>query len=450
MDFSFSNLDKGRKAMRKGFLSVFGFALLALASFIAGTAEAVIHGVNGPVFNLTAKEGRVVTGDGNSIYSWGYANGNGPMQYPGVTMIVEQGALVTVNLVNRLPVPVSIVFPGQAQVSAVGGAPGVMTREARPGETVTYRFTAEEAGTYLYHSATRPELQVEMGLVGALIVRPSGFNGAAPTAYGHIDTAYDRETLFLLTEMDSRIHEAIEMQGIDALANTNFLTRYFPNYWFINGRNAPDTMAPAFVGWLPNQPYNSMPVMQPGERLLMRVISGGRDLHPFHYHGNHAKVIAKDGRLLQSAAGLGPDIGPELFTIQAVPGETYDAIFQWTGKGLGWDIYGTGPGYEHECMDDSGDGYDDVTMEWCADHGKEFPVLLPDVSDLTFGGFYSGSPFMGALESLPPGQGGLNPAGGFTFMWHSHTEKEMTNYDIFPGGLMTMLIIQPPGAPVME
>lgn len=436
--------------MRKGFLLFFGFALLALFSGVAGTAEAVINGVSASVFNLTAKEGRIVTGDGNSVYSWGYANGSGPMQYPGVTMIAEQGSLVTVNLTNQLPVPVSIVFPGQQGVSATGGVPGLMTAEAAPGETVTYRFTAAEPGTYLYHSATRPELQVEMGLVGALIVRPAGFNGASPAAYGHPDSAYDREVLFLLTEMDSRIHETVELQGVQALENTNFLSRYFPNYWFINGRNAPDTMAPAFVGWLPNQPYNSMPVMKPGERLLMRVISGGRDLHPFHYHGNHARIIAKDGRLLESAPGAGPDIGPELFTIQAVPGETYDAIFEWTGKGLGWDIYGTGAGYEHACNDLTGDGFDDLTKEYCGDHGKPFPVALPDVNDLTLGGFYSGSPFMGTLNSLPPGQGGLNPNGGFTFMWHSHTEKEMTNYDIFPGGMMTMLIIQPPAAPVME
>lgn len=436
--------------MRKGFLFMLGFVLLALSSGIAGTAEAVIHGVSGPVFNLTAKEGRVITGDGNSIYSWGYANGDGPMQYPGVTMIVEQGALVTVNLTNQLPVPVSIVLPGQQDVSAVGGLPGILANEARPGETVSYRFVASNPGTYIYHSGTRPELQVEMGLVGALIVRPAGFNVASPAAYAHPETAYDREVLFLLTEMDSRIHDTVELHGIDALANTDFLTRYFPNYWFINGRNAPDTMAAAFVGWLPNQPYNSMPVMQPGERLLMRVISGGRDLHPFHHHGNHARVIAKDGRLLESAPGAGPDIGMDLFTIQAVPGETYDAIFQWTGKGLGWDIYGTGAGYEHDCTDGNADGFDDMTKEYCDDHGKPFPVVLPDVSDLTLGGFYSGSPYMGTLNSLPPGQGGLNPNGGFTFMWHSHTEKEMANYDIFPGGMMTMLIIQPPGAPVME
>ena len=30
-------------------------------------------------------------------------------------------------------------------------------------------------------------------------------------------------------------------------------------------------------------------------------------------------------------------------------------------------------------------------------------------------------------------------------MWHSHTEKEMVNNDIFPGGMMTMLVVAPPG-----
>jgi hypothetical protein len=37
-----------------------------------------------------------------------------------------------------------------------------------------------------------------------------------------------------------------------------------------------------------------------------------------------------------------------------------------------------------------------------------------------------------------------NAGGGYAYMWHSHTEKEMTNNDIFPGGMMTMLIIVPP------
>jgi hypothetical protein len=39
----------------------------------------------------------------------------------------------------------------------------------------------------------------------------------------------------------------------------------------------------------------------------------------------------------------------------------------------------------------------------------------------------------------------LSVNAGYFYMWHSHNEKEMVNYDIFPGGMMTMLIIEPHG-----
>jgi hypothetical protein len=61
---------------------------------------------------------------------------------------------------------------------------------------------------------------------------------------------------------------------------------------------------------------------------------------------------------------------------------------------------------------------------------------------------WSGSPFLGAMGSLPPGEGGFNVTAGYFYMWHSHKEKEMVNNDIFPGGMMTMLIIEPPGVPI--
>jgi len=418
----------------------------------AGFAWAMIEGIPGPDFALTAKADHISTADGGSVYFWGYANGAGRAQYPGPTLIVNQGDTVRVTLTNALPYPdinASIVFPGHVTSIEAGGVPGLLTQEATPGNSVTYRFTATHPGTYLYHSGTNPELQVEMGLVGAIIVRPAGFNSSAPRAYGHQDSSYDQEYLFLLSEMDPRVHQMVEFQGPAALENTGYLSDYFPNYWFINGRNAPDTML-MDADWLATQPYDCMPVMHPGERLLMRVIGAGRDVHPFHHHGNHARVIARNGRLLQSVPGNGADISYEVFTIQTIPGETVDAIFEWTGKGMGWDIYGdpNDPDYAHTCTDGNGDGFDDTTWEWCEDHGKPFPVVLPQDQDLVFGGFWSGSPFLGTLGSLPPGEGGLNPNGGFTYMWHSHTEKEMTNYDIFPGGMMTMMIIEPPGAPM--
>jgi hypothetical protein len=138
-----------------------------------------------------------------------------------------------------------------------------------------------------------------------------------------------------------------------------------------------------------------------------------------------------------------------------------DAIFEWTGAKLGWDIYGheqdidnppTENFPEAEDIDHNENGvFDSVDMkpnEYADDHGKPFPVTLPEAQGLTFGGMYSGSPFLGNMDSLPPGEGGLNRFGGYFFMWHSHNEKEMTNNDIFPGGLMTNCIVEPIGVDI--
>jgi hypothetical protein len=471
------------KVIRTAFhVSVLSAAFMIL---LAVNAAAMIDGITGTTFNLTAATGHISTPDGGSYLIWGYANGTGMSmaQYPGPTLIVNQGALVRIKLTNSLivagggaPPNVSIVFPGQdvTVLPSDHGVPGVLTNEAQPGKTVTYEFTAENPGTYTYYSGTDSVLQIEMGLIGALIVRPTA---GANYAYNHQDTQFDKETLFLLSEMDPRIHKLVEFSGPAAVANTDYLANYFPVLWFINGRAAPDTMAEPMTPLLPHQPYNCMPMIEPGEKLLMRVIGGGRDLHPFHHHGNHARVIARDGRLLESAPNMGPDLSYEVFTIQSQPGSTIDAIFDWTGKGLGWDIYGTpdvDPEFAHECMDMNGDDYDDMTHEYCPDHyasctdiepapdgdgrddttgercingyTKTFPITLPLNQELTFGGFYSGSPYLGMVSMLPPGEGGLNPNGGYVYMWHSHTEKEMVNFDLFPGGMMTMLIVQPPGS----
>jgi FtsP/CotA-like multicopper oxidase with cupredoxin domain len=452
-------------------VAVFAAVLLLFSS--AGV-WAAISGISGTNFNFTAKADYVSTADGGSMLLWGFANGNGRAQYPGPTLIVNQGDTINIFLTNGLfvaggAVPnVSLVFPGQTATATceAGGtdpcAQGDLTIEAEnDGDVVRYTFVAGEPGTYTYHSGTNPGLQVEMGLTGAIIVRPSGFNANAPTAYGHPDTAYNYEQLFFLTEMDPNIHQAVEFYGPEHPSIQPMLDNYFSNYWFINGRTAPDNLAASNVFWLPSQPYNSVPRMHPGDTVLMRVVGGGSEMHPFHHHGNHAKVIARDGRMLESTPGAGPDIGTEGFTITATPGKTVDALFTWTGEGLNWDIYGGNDvNMQHSCNGipiDYNDpdpaaatsaGFDPVTHEYCGDHGKPFPVVLPGNQELAFGGWWGGSPYLGSLGALPPGEGGLNPNGGFTFMWHSHTEKELTNWDIFPGGMMTMMIIESYTVPI--
>lgn len=416
------------------------FLLLAVAMVFLGlpSAHATIDGVTGTTFNFTAKSGYISTAEGNSIFMWGFANGAGPMQFPGPTLIVNEGATVTVNLTNQLTVPVSIVFPGQPNVTATGGTAGLLTQEAAAlGGTVTYTFTASQPGTYTYYSGTRPDLQIEMGLVGAIIVRPAL---GSSYAYNNAGTFFNREFLFLISEIDPVPHQLVETGRMAEVDTTTF----FPVYWLLNGRTAPDTMAEAISPLFPNQPYNCMPRLHPQENVLLRVIGGGRDFHPLHTHGSHHRVLARDGRMLESNPGVsGPDLVELAFSTTTVPGQTVDALFTWTGDNLGWDIYGHAPGDPLASTECIYNGVQNAADPRC-DHGKTIPVTLPNQMDLTDGMFWSGSPFLGSSGSLPVGEGGFNVTGALYFMWHSHNEKEITNNNIFPGGALTMMAVEHP------
>jgi FtsP/CotA-like multicopper oxidase with cupredoxin domain len=448
-------------------------AALAVLLFGGGEAQARIDGLTGTTFNLVASEANIVTGDANTIYAWGYADAStGTMQYPGPTLIVNQGANVVINLSNTLPgqVPVSIVFPGQQGVtatctSATNCADGLLTKEVQPGGTVQYAFVASQPGTYRYHSGTKPSLEVDMGLIGAIIVRPAGFDASTPSgtpsatrkAYTQTGTAYEREFLFMLTDMDSVIHDRMytlannaRLSGTPIDLSTIDTSAFYATLWFINGRNSPDTLVDAGAWWLPNQPYNAAPIMHPGEKVLIREIGGGRDMHPFHHHGAHMLPIARDARVLSSNPSdstLAPDLTSADFTIRSIPGQTIDLIFEWTGKNIGWDIYGTNN--NHTCTPGA-DGHDATTHEWCADHGKPFPVVLPNQQDVQFGEYYSGGPYLGQFGILPQGHPGLNENGGYFHIWHSHNEKEITTNNVFPGGMKTFLIIEAPNVPISD
>ena len=101
--------------MRKSFTEKTGLILLlAVAVMFLGTgpADATINGLTGTSFNFTAKVGHISTADGFAPLLWGFANGSGVAQYPGPTLILNEGVESTITLTNQLPEPVSIVFPG--------------------------------------------------------------------------------------------------------------------------------------------------------------------------------------------------------------------------------------------------------------------------------------------------------------------------------------------------
>ena len=113
----------------------------------------------------------------------------------------------------------------------------------------------------------------------------------------------------------------------------------------INGRSMPDDMDPNYAAQYPHQPYNGNPHMHPGELVLLRIIGQGRWQHPFHEHGNHVRILARDGNLIVSSTDARRSLaGPLLFTTTTTPGLAMDGIFYWTGRGLNWDAYGHHPG----------------------------------------------------------------------------------------------------------
>src|SRR5215467_4041025 len=163
---------RGRKATMARRTGLLGLVLALAAGsvvLIPGHAAALPVGF--------AKIGNADTPDGNSVFMWGYANHDAPdddhFQTPGPVLCVTEGETVVVNLSNTLPEPASILFPGQSGVTATGGSAGLLTTEApASGGAVSYSFTASHPGTYLYQSGSDQAKQVEMGLYGALIVRP--------------------------------------------------------------------------------------------------------------------------------------------------------------------------------------------------------------------------------------------------------------------------------------
>jgi manganese oxidase len=419
---------------------------------------APVAGPTGPTFNLYAAPFNINLPEGSSLYMWGFGDMNSGAgathpegqgyylpQYPGPTMIVTEGQTVTINVTNfGVPDPVSLMIPGQNITSS--GTPGFVTDTTGSGigGTASYTFTAGKPGTYVYHSmdGDNPGIHTEMGLLGALIVRPAdGSDSAFGAATG---TDFDQEYLYLLTEADPGIHAQMERGHVEHFTyHERFATIYF-----VNGRVYPDLVQGDFNPLYPNQPYQSLSFSHPGDKVLVRNANAGQDSHPFHYHGENHRFVGRDGNML-SSDGSYADLGRSDNTINSAPKQTVDAIWTWTGRDLGWDIYGTtAEGYPHSCNGNSvSDGtdadFDPVTREYCPDHEKPMPVNLPGVAELTLGGFWSGSPYMGDVGDLPPGEGGLNPNGGYFFVWHSHAEKELTTFDIFPGGSLSAMVVLP-------
>jgi hypothetical protein len=405
---------RARRLLAVSTLVAAGYALLGAAG--AGAATTGLVCTNGPNFNLTTTTSTVDTPEGNTVFMWGYSVVGGPFQTPGPVLCVTQGQTVTITLDNTLGTATSMVFPGQENVQATGGSAGLLGREAATGGSVTYTFTASRPGTYLYESGTDPQVQVDMGLYGAIVVRPTM---GANFAYNDARTKFDptREYLQLLSEIDPALHQDMEVNG--PAARTFDMLHFWPRYFEVNGREFPDTVEPNNSNLTPGKPFGSLIRIKPYDAVknpdpaLVRMLNVGELNHPYHPHENHLRLIAQDGGLLTTPSG--GDAATDHFADDIASGQTRDFLFSWKDP----DTFSA---------------------------ANPVPVTLPSYQNLTFKDgqtWYSGSPYLGTKGTLPSGTTSFNVCGEEYFPAHSHALNEFVNFDVPFGGMATLIRLDP-------
>jgi FtsP/CotA-like multicopper oxidase with cupredoxin domain len=221
-------------------------------------------------------------------------------QVPGPRIRVTEGDRVRINVTNNLPESTTVHWHGLVVPNNMDGPAFVTQPPIEPGQTFTYEYTAQHAGTYFYHTHDNADRQQTLGLYGALIIDPKDMSKTP---------AYDLEYTIQLQEWLERegyTYPAMLMEG------------GLPNYFTINGKAFPatDTIQ-----------------MKVGQKLRLRFIgSNSNFIHPMHVHGGSFKIIETDGNPVPEAAQIEKD------TVNVAPGERYDVI--WMAREPGkWLIH---------------------------------------------------------------------------------------------------------------
>lgn len=163
---------------------------VAVAALLAGTGLAVTpgaapaapHGHGYPQarisdeptrrFTLTAGTATVRVG-GHDVAAWAF-----DAQVPGPELTATVGDVVEVTLRNRdIGRGVTLHWHGYDVPNGQDGVPGVTQPAVLPGQEFVYRFRADQAGTYWYHTHSVSDVGVRMGLYGVLVVRPGPATG---------------------------------------------------------------------------------------------------------------------------------------------------------------------------------------------------------------------------------------------------------------------------------
>jgi FtsP/CotA-like multicopper oxidase with cupredoxin domain len=222
------------------------------------------------VYELTCSEVQWEVSPGKRMAAWVY---NG--QLPGPQIRVREGDRVRIHVKNELPESTCVHFHGLEVPVDQDGVPFITQKPIKPGASFTYEFTVPNAGSHMYHSHHNAAKQVGMGLLGAFIVEPKDKSR---------EPKVDIDTVMILNDM--------------------------AHGYTLNGKGFPAT-----------EPL----VAKRGQKIRIRFMNEGMQIHPMHLHGMHMTVIAKDG--WDQPAPWKCD------TLNIAPGERWDVLVDATNPG---------------------------------------------------------------------------------------------------------------------
>ena len=196
---------------------------------------------------------------------------------------------------------------------------------------LTYFYRPHHAGTYMYHCHFEETEHVHMGMTGVVFVRPT----MGPNfCYNDASTEFDREWSMFLNEVWSLAH------WCDSHVQLPEWSDYAPDFWLLNGRVYPDTIAPSGGGTDPAtgdliapagrpelqyQPISSLVRCNEGDRVLLRFANLGYEEQAMRLTGMPMKLIGRDATQLKGRDGT--DLSQITDTVIVGPGESADAIF---------------------------------------------------------------------------------------------------------------------------
>jgi manganese oxidase len=209
----------------------------------------------------------IITGTGGtSLNTWGYGAMEGKPIFPAPKLEVNEGDTVTVTVHNHRNANHNFVIKNVTTDATAIPANG----------SKVYTFTAPTAGSYVYSDTLNNNINREMGLYGAFIVRPADNSNTAWTG----GPAYNNENVWVLGEMDKTRWNDVASTG--GTVNT---ATYKPNYFMINSLGGFDAM----------MDMKTMIMGTLGQKSLVRIVNGGQFSHSLHFHGNHFEVLTING-----------------------------------------------------------------------------------------------------------------------------------------------------------